>query len=59
MSKTQQEKLRKNRRKAQVVIKHVDIIQDEFWDRRPWLLSNKPGKLPAESVSSVLPDRTS
>jgi tRNA(His) guanylyltransferase len=59
MSKTQQEKLLKNRRKAQVVVKHVDIIQDEFWDRRPWLLSNKPGRLPVESLSSAAPDRNS
>ncbi|BDD57325.1 Glucose-responsive transcription factor [Monascus purpureus] len=47
-SKTQQEKLRKLRRKAQVVVDHVDIIKDEFWERRPWILSNKPGKLPAD-----------
>ncbi|KAH8432244.1 tRNA guanylyltransferase [Aspergillus melleus] len=48
VSKTQQEKLRKLRRKAQVVIDHVDIIKDEFWERRPWILSGRPGKLPAE-----------
>ncbi|PLB48294.1 tRNAHis guanylyltransferase [Aspergillus steynii IBT 23096] len=48
VSKTQQEKLRKLRRKAQVVVDHVDIIKDEFWERRPWILSGKPGKLPAE-----------
>ncbi|OJJ63958.1 hypothetical protein ASPSYDRAFT_83994 [Aspergillus sydowii CBS 593.65] len=49
VSKTQQEKLRKLRRKAQVVVEHVDIIKDEFWERRPWILSGKPGKLPAEA----------
>ncbi|ODM18756.1 tRNA(His) guanylyltransferase [Aspergillus cristatus] len=48
-SKSQQEKLRKLRRKAQVVVEHVDIIKDDFWERRPWILSNKPGKLPAEA----------
>ncbi|PWY92011.1 tRNA guanylyltransferase [Aspergillus heteromorphus CBS 117.55] len=48
-SKSQQEKIRKLRRKAQVVVDHVDIIRDEFWDRRPWILSGKPGRLPAES----------
>ncbi|KAF5016190.1 hypothetical protein F66182_12210, partial [Fusarium sp. NRRL 66182] len=42
LSKTQQEKMRKLRRKAQVVVEHVDIIKDEFWQRRPWLLSGKP-----------------
>ncbi|KAL4917855.1 Thg1 C terminal domain-containing protein [Aspergillus aurantiobrunneus] len=49
ISKTQQEKLRKLRRKAQVVVEHVDIIKDEFWERRPWILSGKPGKLPEEA----------
>jgi len=47
-SRTQQEKLRKLRRKAQVVVEHVDIIKDDFWQRRPWLLSGKPGKLPVD-----------
>ncbi|THC95631.1 hypothetical protein EYZ11_004893 [Aspergillus tanneri] len=46
ISKSQQEKLRKLRQKAQVVIDHVDIIKDEFWQRRLWILSGKPGKLP-------------
>jgi len=32
-----------------VVVEHVDIIKDDFWERRPWILSNKPGKLPAEA----------
>ncbi|KAL1867410.1 tRNA-His guanylyltransferase [Paecilomyces lecythidis] len=48
VSKTQQEKIRKLRRKAKVVVDHVDIIKDDFWQRRPWILSNKPGKLPVE-----------
>ncbi|KAK4227584.1 tRNA guanylyltransferase [Podospora fimiseda] len=43
-SKNQAEKDKKSRAKAQVVIEHLDIIKDEFWDQRPWLLSNKPGK---------------
>lgn len=47
LSRTQQEKLRKLRRKAKVVVEHVDIIKDDFWTRRPWILSNRPGKLPA------------
>ncbi|KAJ5581688.1 hypothetical protein N7535_000308 [Penicillium sp. DV-2018c] len=46
-SRSQQDKFRKLRRKAQVVVDHVDIIKDEFWEKRPWLLSGKPGKLPA------------
>ncbi|KAI9719397.1 MAG: hypothetical protein M1812_003468 [Candelaria pacifica] len=47
-SKTQQEKERKRRAKARITVQHVDIIRDEFWERRPWLLSNKPGKIPKE-----------
>ncbi|KAJ5551749.1 hypothetical protein N7461_006447 [Penicillium sp. DV-2018c] len=46
-SRSQQDKFRKLRRKAQVVVDHVDIIKDEFWEKRPWILSGKPGKLPA------------
>ncbi|KAJ5987602.1 tRNAHis guanylyltransferase Thg1 [Penicillium sp. IBT 35674x] len=45
-SRSQQEKLKKLRRKAQVVVDHVDIIKDDFWARRPWILSGTPGKLP-------------
>ncbi|KAF4878922.1 tRNA(His) guanylyltransferase [Colletotrichum siamense] len=41
-SKSQAEKEKKKRNKARVVIEHLDIIKDDFWDRRPWLLSNKP-----------------
>lgn len=48
LSKTQEEKDRKRRAKARVTIEHLDIIKDEFWEKRPWLLSNKPGKVPKE-----------
>ncbi|KAJ5901747.1 tRNA(His) guanylyltransferase [Penicillium taxi] len=44
-SRSQQDKLKKLRRKAQVVVDHVDIIKDEFWEQRPWIISNMPGKL--------------
>ena len=37
---------KKKRTKARVVVEHLDIIKDDFWDRRPWLLSDKPGKIP-------------
>lgn len=47
-SKTQAENDRKKRAKARITIEHLDIIKDEFWDTRPWLLSNKPGKIPKE-----------
>jgi tRNA(His) guanylyltransferase len=46
-SRSQQDKIKKMRRKAEVVVDHVDIIKDEFWERRPWILSGNPGKLPA------------
>lgn len=47
-SKTQLESDRKKRVKAQITVEHLDIIKDEFWDRRPWILSNKPGKIPKQ-----------
>ncbi|KAM3510673.1 hypothetical protein MY11210_005708 [Beauveria gryllotalpidicola] len=45
-SKTQNENDKKRRSKARIVVEHLDIIRDDFWDRRPWILSNKPGKVP-------------
>ncbi|RYP57503.1 hypothetical protein DL770_010661 [Monosporascus sp. CRB-9-2] len=47
-SKKQDENDKKGRMKARVVVEHLDIIKDEFWDKRPWLLSNKPGKVPKQ-----------
>lgn len=47
-SKTQAEKDKKKRSKARLVIEHLDIIQDDFWTKRPWILTNKPGKIPKE-----------
>lgn len=47
-SKSQAEKDKKRRQKAPIVIEHLDIIKDDFWDRRPWLLTNKPGRVPKE-----------
>ncbi|MCJ1236321.1 tRNA-His guanylyltransferase [Varicellaria rhodocarpa] len=38
LSKTRKEKEQKRRAKAAIVIEHVDIIKDEFWETRPWLL---------------------
>jgi len=48
VSKTQAEKEKKRRAKARVTVQHLDIIKDEFWERRPWLLSNKPGQIPKQ-----------
>ncbi|KAK4218304.1 tRNA guanylyltransferase [Rhypophila decipiens] len=47
-SKTQRDNDKKKRAKARVTVEHLDIIKDDFWDRRPWLLSNKPGRVPKE-----------
>jgi hypothetical protein len=42
-SRTQKDKERKKRSKAKVLIEHVDVIKDEFWEKRPWILSGKTG----------------
>ncbi|KAK3310242.1 Thg1 C terminal domain-containing protein, partial [Chaetomium strumarium] len=47
-SKTQTENDKKRRAKARIVVEHINVINRDFWDRRPWLLSNKPGKIPKE-----------
>ncbi|KAI9682835.1 MAG: tRNA-His guanylyltransferase [Bathelium mastoideum] len=44
ISKTQTAKEQKARKKARIAIEHVDMIRDEFWVRRPWILSGKPGR---------------
>jgi tRNA(His) guanylyltransferase len=31
------------------VVEHVDIIKDAFWEKRPWIISGKPGKLAVEA----------
>jgi tRNA(His) guanylyltransferase len=48
-SKTQAESDKKKRAKARILIEHLDIIKDDFWNRRPWLLTGKPGKIPKET----------
>jgi hypothetical protein len=44
LSKTQKEKARKARAKARVVVKHIDIIKNDFWESRPWILDGRPWK---------------
>lgn len=39
LSEAKKEKERKGRVKASIAIEHTDIIKDDFWDQRPWLLS--------------------
>ena len=43
MSRTQKEKERKRRGRARIVVEHVDLIKEEFWERRPWILSGRAG----------------
>lgn len=43
MSRTQKDKDRKKRTKARILVEHVDLIKDEFWEKRPWILSGKTG----------------
>lgn len=42
-SKTQRDKERKRRAKARVVVEHVDVIGDAFWEARPWVLGGGTG----------------
>ncbi|KAH8704380.1 tRNAHis guanylyltransferase-domain-containing protein [Phaeosphaeriaceae sp. PMI808] len=43
VSRTQRDKERKKRSKAKIVMEHVDVIKDEFWIKRPWIMSGKAG----------------
>lgn len=40
-SKTAMEKQRKQKQKAKIVVEHIDIIKDQFWEERPWILEGK------------------
>jgi hypothetical protein len=40
-SRTQRDRERKKKCKAKVLMEHVDVIRDEFWEKRPWILSGK------------------
>jgi tRNA(His) guanylyltransferase len=43
MTKSQLEKERKRKMKAEVVVEHCDLIQDAFWEARPYILAGKRG----------------
>jgi tRNA(His) guanylyltransferase len=43
-SKGANEKEKKAKAKAQIAIEHIDIIQDAFWNQRPWILSGNIGR---------------
>ncbi|TGZ84342.1 putative tRNAHis guanylyltransferase [Ascodesmis nigricans] len=40
LSKSQLARQRKREMKAKVVVRYVDIIKDEFWEQRTWILGN-------------------
>ena len=42
LSRIQKEKEGKPRVRASIKIAHTDIIKDDFWNQRPWLLSDHP-----------------
>ena len=41
MSKTAIARDRKKRVKAAIELKHIDVIKDDFWVKRPWILSGR------------------
>jgi tRNA(His) guanylyltransferase len=43
MTKSQLEKERKRKMKAEVVVEHCGLIQDAFWEARPYILAGKRG----------------
>lgn len=44
LSRTQKDKVRKAKQKAKILVRHIDLIKDDFWLQRPWLLTGRPGK---------------
>lgn len=38
-SKSQEEREKKQAKKANIVVEHMDIIGADFWNQRPWLLA--------------------
>lgn len=43
MSRSALEKERKRKMKAEIVVEHVDLIQKDFWEARPYILAGKRG----------------
>ncbi|KAK4952214.1 tRNA-His guanylyltransferase, partial [Elasticomyces elasticus] len=44
VSKTQMAKEKKRRRKAEIVIEHVDVIGDTFWGEHTWILAERTAR---------------
>ncbi|MCJ1486149.1 tRNA-His guanylyltransferase [Schaereria dolodes] len=38
ISKTQKVRIKKRRERASIQLEHIDLINDEFWSSRPWIL---------------------
>lgn len=49
LSKSATERERRTKAKARIAVEHIDIIKDDFWDRRPWILTGRPGRLPKQT----------
>lgn len=47
-SKTQMEKERKRKMKAEIRVEHIDIIGNTFWEARPYILAAKRGDVDDE-----------
>jgi hypothetical protein len=45
LSKTAQQQEKKRKSKAGIAIEHLDIIKNEFWQQRAWILSGRAGRL--------------
>jgi hypothetical protein len=45
LSSTATQKERKAKTKAGVTVEHLDIIKDDFWNSRPWIVTGGIGKL--------------
>jgi tRNA(His) guanylyltransferase len=54
LSKTATEKERKIRARAGVAVEHVDIMKDDFWERRAWILAGRTGKPKTDPISRIL-----
>ncbi|KAF2401840.1 putative tRNAHis guanylyltransferase [Trichodelitschia bisporula] len=44
-SKSAAEREKKTKAKAGIAVQHIDLIKDEFWECRPWILTGKVGRL--------------
>jgi tRNA(His) guanylyltransferase len=54
MSKTASEKERKSKEKAGIKVEHCDLINNDFWHLRPWILSGRAGKLRKRQALAML-----